>query len=181
VTANVKAEQASSEAQNANRKTAEIEQRLSERVEALNAFKKASEALQTKFDGAQIVREIAHGKLRDDNIARFDELEKHTGHYNATVSKIWKQLGAVQGVGAELRKEFDATVNTNIEPNRDFFGLLGTVIMVVSQLQLVVESLNKNRSVAPLKLDWHCYLPTLGQPETNGEPSNSKGKDKSRQ
>lgn len=181
MTANVKAEQASSEAQNANRKTAEIEQRLSERVEALNAFKKASEALQTKFDGAQIVREIAHGKLRDDNIARFDELEKHTGHYNATVSKIWKQLGAVQGVGAELRKEFDATVNTNIEPNRDFFGLLGTVIMVVSQLQLVVESLNKNRSVAPLKLDWHCYLPTLGQPETNGEPSNSKGKDKSRQ
>ncbi|KAG9195713.1 hypothetical protein G6011_00834 [Alternaria panax] len=195
MTANVKAEQAASEAQTANIKNAEIEQRLMEEVNTLEKLSVAVTGIQTSlrnfnsdkapFAGAAMVEALKtrlHELSSDDSpFARADVVKTLRSDYDATVSQIWGKFGDVQGAGVELRKDFDATVSKYIEPNRDFFGLLGTALMVISQLQQVVENLNQNLPVAPLKLEWQCYLPTLGQPETNGEPSNSKGKGKSKQ
>jgi chromosome segregation ATPase len=110
-----------------------------------------------------------------------DELKRLMSEYKSTTPKIWEQLGDVETAAAELRKDFDTTVQTYIEPNRDFFGLIGTALVAISQLQQVVESLNQNLPVAPLKLEWDYYLPTHGQSEANGEPSNPKRKGKSKQ
>ena len=113
--------------------------------------------------------------------------------------EIRDQLSNVQKAGAELRKEFDATVKAYIEPNRDLFGIMDNVITVVAQVQQILESVNQNLPKGPLKLEWVCYLPKHGQLENNGElennseleynselqnngePSNSKGKGKSKQ
>jgi chromosome segregation ATPase len=110
-----------------------------------------------------------------------DNLKRLMSEYESTTPKIWEQLGDVETVAAELRKDFDTTVQTYVEPNRDFFGLIGTALVAISQLQQVVESLNQNLPVAPLKLEWDYYLPTHGQSEANGEPSNPKRKGKSKQ
>ncbi|CAN9361723.1 unnamed protein product [Alternaria alternata] len=122
-----------------------------------------------------------------------DQLRQIKSDYEAAVPEIWDQLSNVQKAGAELRKEFDATVKAYIEPNRDLFGIMDNVITVVAQVQQILESVNQNLPKGPLKLDWVCYLPKHGQLENNGEleynselqnngePSNSKGKGKSKQ
>ncbi|CAN9364208.1 unnamed protein product [Alternaria alternata] len=122
-----------------------------------------------------------------------DQLRQIKSDYEAAVPEIRDQLSNVQKAGAELRKEFDATVKAYIEPNRDLFGIMDNVITVVAQVQQILESVNQNLPKGPLKLDWVCYLPKHGQLENNGElennselqnngePSNSKGKGKSKQ
>ncbi|CAN9380814.1 unnamed protein product [Alternaria alternata] len=122
-----------------------------------------------------------------------DQLRQIKSDYEAAVPEIWDQLSNVQKAGAELRKEFDATVKAYIEPNRDLFGIMDNVITVVAQVQQILESVNQNLPKGPLKLEWVCYLPKHGQLENNGEleynselqnngePSNSKGKGKSKQ
>ncbi|CAN9369014.1 unnamed protein product [Alternaria alternata] len=128
-----------------------------------------------------------------------DQLRQIKSDYEAAVPEIRDQLSNVQKAGAELRKEFDATVKAYIEPNRDLFGIMDNVITVVAQVQQILESVNQNLPKGPLKLDWVCYLPKHGQlenngelennseleynsePQNNGEPSNSKGKGKSKQ
>jgi DNA repair exonuclease SbcCD ATPase subunit len=147
------------------------------KAEALDALKEALQTLQGKFLINEKARSELYKQLRIDVSAEADKmskLEKETkefsnqfkqlkSNYDATLPRIWEQIGDVQGASTDLRKEFDKTVETFIEPNRDFFGLLGTVIMIISQLQQVVESLNQNLPVAPLKLEWQCYLPKLGK------------------
>ncbi|CAN9445302.1 unnamed protein product [Alternaria alternata] len=116
-----------------------------------------------------------------------DQLRQIKSDYEAAVPEIRDQLSNVQKAGAELRKEFDATVKAYIEPNRDLFGIMDNVITVVAQVQQILESVNQNLPKGPLKLDWVCYLPKHGQLQNNGElennsePSNSKGKGKSKQ
>jgi DNA repair exonuclease SbcCD ATPase subunit len=122
-----------------------------------------------------------------------DQLRQIKSDYEAAVPEIRDQLSNVQKAGAELRKEFDATVKAYIEPNRNLFGIMDNVITVVAQVQQILESVNQNLPKGPLKLDWVCYLPKHGQLENNGElennselqnngePSNSKGKGKSKQ
>jgi chromosome segregation ATPase len=97
------------------------------------------------------------------------------------VTKLAEQLSQTQASSSQLREDFDTMNNTLIEPNRDFFGLFGAMLTVVTQLQQIVESLNQNLPADPLKLDWEYYFPTLGQPKTNGGDTKGKGKGKSKQ
>ncbi|USP80458.1 hypothetical protein yc1106_07732 [Curvularia clavata] len=79
------------------------------------------------------------------------------------VSQIAAQVAEMQAAAYQHRRDFDTMRDTLIEPNRDFFGLFGTVLGVLAQLQQVAESLNQNLPGTPLKLDWECYLPTLAE------------------
>ncbi|KAI4649665.1 hypothetical protein J4E93_003985 [Alternaria ventricosa] len=119
--------------------------------------------------------------LRQDTKETNNEVKRVSSDHEAAKQGIYQQLADINTAAAELREAYDNTVKTYIEPNAEFFGLIGTAFVVLSQLQQVVESLNQNLPVAPLKLEWDYYLPSHGQPSTNGEPSNSKGKGKSKQ
>ncbi|KAB2104803.1 hypothetical protein AG0111_0g7085 [Alternaria gaisen] len=177
---------ATSEGQIVNASTAEIQRRLVEEANTL-------ENLQNRLEEDKIERatELEHLRFRvsDERRARADaeaEIKK-------TISNLVTAVGDVQKADAGLRKDFDATVKAYIEPNRDLFGMMEHVITVVTQVQEILESLNQNLPVAPLKLNWICYLPKHGQPghncglansselEDNGGPSNSTGKGKSKQ
>lgn len=76
-------------------------------------------------------------------------------------SRIAARVAEMQAAADQHRRDFDTMRDTLIEPNRDFFGLFGTVLGVLAQLQQVAESLNQNLPGAPLKLDWEYYLPSL--------------------
>jgi len=119
--------------------------------------------------------------LQQDTARTSNEVKRVSSDHETTKEGIYQQLADINTAAAELREAYDNTVKTYIEPNSEFFGLIGTAFVVLSQLQQVVESLNQNLPVAPLKLEWDYYLPSHGQPSTNGEPSNSKGKGKSKQ
>ncbi|KAI4635703.1 uncharacterized protein J4E87_000658 [Alternaria ethzedia] len=119
--------------------------------------------------------------LRQDTAKYNNEVKRVSSDHDTAKQGIYDQLADINTAAAELREAYDNTVKTYIEPNGEFFGLIGTAFVVLSQLQQVVESLNQNLPVAPLKLEWDYYLPSHGQPSTNGEPSNSKGKGKSKQ
>ena len=119
--------------------------------------------------------------LRQDTTKYNNEVKRVSSDHDTAKQGIYDQLADINTAAAELREAYDNTVKTYIEPNSEFFGLIGTAFVVLSQLQQVVESLNQNLPVAPLRLEWDYYLPSHGQPETNGEPSNSKGKGKSKQ
>ncbi|KAI4610941.1 hypothetical protein J4E80_007972 [Alternaria sp. BMP 0032] len=119
--------------------------------------------------------------LRQDTAKYNNEVKRVSSDHDTAKQGIYDQLADINTAAAELREAYDNTVKTYIEPNSEFFGLIGTAFVVLSQLQQVVESLNQNLPVAPLKLEWDYYLPAHGQPSTNGEPSNSKGKGKSKQ
>ncbi|KAI4649847.1 uncharacterized protein J4E79_009693 [Alternaria viburni] len=119
--------------------------------------------------------------LRQDTAKYNNEVKRVSSDHDTAKQGIYDQLADINTAAAELREAYDNTVKTYIEPNSEFFGLIGTAFVVLSQLQQVVESLNQNLPVAPLRLEWDYYLPSHGQPSTNGEPSNSKGKGKSKQ
>jgi chromosome segregation ATPase len=158
-------------------------------IEAVKRFmvRRLSEEHDAREEGDKSLRSAVltdAGKiatLEKDTKEVSDKLKRLMSEYESTTPKIWEQLGDVETAAAELRKDFDTTVQTYIEPNRDFFSLIGTALVAISQLQQVVESLNQNLPVAPLKLEWDYYLPTHGQSEANGEPSNPKRKGKSKQ
>ncbi|EOA86061.1 hypothetical protein ACJQWK_01386 [Exserohilum turcicum] len=98
------------------------------------------------------------------------------------VSRIAEQVDDVQVAAYEHRQDFDSIKNTLIEPNRDFFGLFGTILTVLAQLQQAVEGMNQNLSVAPLKLDWQYYLPALVEPPgENAGSCSGNGADKDKQ
>ncbi|KAI4948386.1 hypothetical protein J4E91_005808 [Alternaria rosae] len=127
---------------------------------------------------------IVEGKitaLRQDTVRTSNEVKRVSSDHETTKQGIYDQLADINTAAAELREVYDKMVKTYIEPNSEFFGLIGTAFVVLSQVQQVVESLNQNLPVAPLKLEWDYYLPTYGQPETNGAPSKPKGKGKSKQ
>ncbi|KAH6868761.1 hypothetical protein BKA58DRAFT_387544 [Alternaria rosae] len=127
---------------------------------------------------------IVEGKitaLRQDTVRTSNEVKRVSSDHETTKQGIYDQLADINTAAAELREVYDKMVRTYIEPNSEFFGLIGTAFVVLSQVQQVVESLNQNLPVAPLKLEWDYYLPTHGQPETNGAPSKPKGKGKSKQ
>jgi hypothetical protein len=94
--------------------------------------------------------------------------------------KVVEQVCEIEVSLSQLRKDFDMINNTLIEPNRDFFGLFGTTLTVVAQLQKAVESLNENLPVDPLKFEWEYYLPKLGQPEASSDTGKGKGRGKSK-
>jgi chromosome segregation ATPase len=175
--------------------TTNSDKALYAKAEALNALIRTVEALRSGLNREQNERSDSDKRLRTaittdagkiltlqkDTREFRNELEQIKSTVETTMPKIWEQFSEVNRAAAELRRAFDTTVSTYIEPNRDFFGLMGTALVVISQLQQVVESLNQNLPVGPLKLEWNYYLPTHGQLETNGESSNSKGKGKSKQ
>lgn len=119
--------------------------------------------------------------LRQDTVRTSNEVKRVSSDHETTKQGIYDQLADINTAAAELREVYDKMVKTYIEPNSEFFGLIGTAFVVLSQVQQVVESLNQNLPVAPLKLEWDYYLPTHGQPETNGAPSKPKRKGKSKQ
>jgi hypothetical protein len=98
------------------------------------------------------------------------------------VTQVEEQVSQIEASSSQLRTDFDTMNNTLIEPNRDFLGLFGTMLAVVTQLQQVIESLNQTLPITPLKLDWAYDLTTLGVPETNGDDATKgKGKGNSKQ
>jgi DNA repair exonuclease SbcCD ATPase subunit len=111
--------------------------------------------------------------------ASINELKQMKTDLDDKVTKLDEQLNQTEASSSQLRQDFDTMNNTLIEPNRDFLGLFGTMLAVVTQLQQVIESLNRNLPVKPLEFEWEYYLPTLGQPETNGS-NTTKGKGKSK-
>lgn len=95
------------------------------------------------------------------------------------VSQIKAQITYIQEAADQHRRVFDTMNNTLIEPNRDFFGLFGTVLAVLAQLQQVVESLNQNLPGPPLKLHWECFLPSLVErSKTSASSEEEMGKSK---
>jgi chromosome segregation ATPase len=111
--------------------------------------------------------------------ASINELKQMKTDLDDKVTKVDKQLNQTGASSSQLRQDFDTMNNTLIEPNRDFLGLFGTMLAVVTQLQQVIETLNQNLPVKPLEFEWEYYLPTLSQPETNGS-NTTKGKGNSK-
>ncbi|CAN9348784.1 unnamed protein product [Alternaria sp. RS040] len=187
-----------SEGQIVNASTTEIQLRLVEEANTLknlqNQLKEDKierttelELLRFQISDGRRSRADAEADIRKDISNLVTTVRQIKSDYEAAVPKIRDQLSDVQKADAELRKEFDATVKAYIEPNRDLFGVMEQMITVVAQIQQILESVNQNLPKGPLKLDWVCYLPKHGQLENNGEleyngePSNSKGKGKSKQ
>ncbi|CAI9631357.1 unnamed protein product [Alternaria burnsii] len=187
-----------SEGQTVTASTTEIQLRLIEEANTLknlqNQLKEDKierttelELLRFQVSDGRRSRADAEADIRKDISNIVATARQIKSDYEAAVPKIRDQLSDVQKADAELRKEFDATVKAYIEPNRDLFGMMEQVITVVAQVQQILESVNQNLPKGPLKLDWVCYLPKHGQLENNGEleyngePSNSKGKGKSKQ
>jgi chromosome segregation ATPase len=120
-------------------------------------------------------------KVEEQLRSSINELKRMKTELEPKVTQIAEQFSQVQASSSQLRQDFDTMKNTLVEPNREFLGSLGTMFVVVAQIQSVIDSLNRNLPVA-LKYDWECYFPTLGQPETNGDDATKgKGKGKSKQ
>ena len=101
-----------------------------------------------------------------------NELKMMRNSLEPQMSQIAMQVADIQMSAYQHRRDFDTIKDTLIEPNRDFFGLFGTALAVLAQVQQVVENLNKSLPGSPLTLDWECYLPALvEQSKTNTNSS----------
>ncbi|KAH7554756.1 hypothetical protein BM1_07417 [Bipolaris maydis] len=97
-----------------------------------------------------------------------NELKIMKNSLEPQMSQIAMQVADIQTSAYQHRRDFDTIKDTLIEPNKDFFGLFGTALAVLAQVQQVVEILNKSIPGSPLTLDWECYLPALvEQSKTN--------------
>ncbi|EUC43192.1 hypothetical protein COCMIDRAFT_38864 [Bipolaris oryzae ATCC 44560] len=97
-----------------------------------------------------------------------DELKKVKNSLEPQMSQIAMQVADMKMSTYQHRRDFDTIKDTLIEPNKDFFGLFGTALAVLAQVQQVVETLNKSIPGSQLTLDWECYLPALvEQSKTN--------------
>ncbi|RAQ98925.1 hypothetical protein DDE82_008772 [Stemphylium lycopersici] len=161
------------------------------KAEALRALENTIQTLQTDLRTQEVERSTKLQELRkifgdehDQRVKIEKRIMDHLNHFKPWISEVVKQVDEVKTAAYEHRSEFNEINNTLIQPNRDFFGLFGTVLTVLAQLQQVVENMNQNLPVAPLRVEWECYLPALGQQaEMNGETGigKGKGKDKGKQ
>ncbi|EUC33472.1 hypothetical protein COCCADRAFT_36753 [Bipolaris zeicola 26-R-13] len=104
----------------------------------------------------QALVEVEH-RLKID----INELKMMKNSLEPQMSQIARQIADMQMSAYQHRRDFDTIKDTLIEPNRDFFGLFGTALAVLAQVQQVVENLNKSIPGSSLTLDWECYLPAL--------------------
>jgi chromosome segregation ATPase len=184
-----KVEQACSNAEMALTRIQQVGREVHEQAKMLSALQSQ---LHTEVDQrASMVQELRtiHSNNHEKRIEveqrikmDINELKLMNSSLEPQVSQIAEQVADVQMSAYQHRRDFDAMRDTLIEPNRDFFGLFGTVLSVLAQLQQIVESLNKNQPGAPMKLDWEYYLPALVEQSTaDSSSSNDKEKGKSKQ
>ncbi|KAI1532827.1 Myosin-tail-1 multi-domain protein [Pyrenophora tritici-repentis] len=108
-------------------------------------------ATEKKQVGANLQRDQSKRERAEDDLRKLINDAKDDANQNVT--RVRESL-------ATLQTELDA-MTTLVEPNRAFLGSLGSLYVVVVQLQQLFESLNQNTGVAPLEFNWAYYLANL--------------------
>ncbi|KAF1835215.1 hypothetical protein BDW02DRAFT_296136 [Decorospora gaudefroyi] len=151
---------------------------LSNVEETMKTLKSTINELRTTFGEAHETRVKVEGQMKS-SIRGFEQVR---AALEPRVNNLAGRIDEIQASSSQIQQDFDK-MNTLVESNREFFGLIGKLLLVGAQLQQVVENLNQNLPKGPMKLDWVEYLPTLSLPNTNtntNEKSSGKGKGKSK-
>ena len=82
-----------------------------------------------------------------------------------------QKIPHIQELLATLRREFDSTNTRLIEPNEAYLGSLGSLFVIVFQLQTLFESLNQSDRSSPLQFEWFCNIKDFLERHLNGEGS----------
>jgi hypothetical protein len=127
------------------------------------------EVLATHDARVNAVNELRTNAGRDHElrVKEMKALKSSVASFTAAHEELSTRLTTLQEASAALRNDVDTVNNEFIEPNRTFFGLFGSVLIVVGQLQSLLESMNQNLPKAPIAIDWHVDLAQLGSGDAN--------------
>jgi hypothetical protein len=82
------------------------------------------------------------------------ELSTRVDRVDTRIDEMKPRIAKVEESALGLRTDVDVINHDYIEPNREFLGLLGSMFILVGELQRVVESLNQNSLATPLRIQW---------------------------
>jgi len=90
---------------------------------------------------------------------------------NEVKHDVDKKIPHIRELLDTLRREFDSTNTRFIEPNEAYLGSLGSLFVIVFQLQTLFESLNQSDRSSPLEFKWFCNVKDSLERHLNGEGS----------
>ncbi|KAH7073700.1 hypothetical protein BKA63DRAFT_514640 [Paraphoma chrysanthemicola] len=101
----------------------------------------------------------AVGNEHDRRVKELQSFEQTLESYKQTAEELNSRVGALEATSRNLRTDVDDINDNYITPNRDFFGLFGSVLIAIAELQKVIEDLNQNLPKGPLNIRWNSMFP----------------------
>ncbi|KAH7089732.1 hypothetical protein FB567DRAFT_521410 [Paraphoma chrysanthemicola] len=95
----------------------------------------------------------------DRRVEEVQSLKQALDSYKLTFEDLNSRVRGLDSTTRNLRADVDHINDNYITPNVDFFGLFGSVLIAIAELQKVAEDLNQNLPKGPLNITWNSVIP----------------------